>query len=127
MGAEGKIKACYESMGADYEDAARRLRSDARIEKFLKKVPEDPNYERLSAAVKSRDMQEAFRAAHTMKGICQNLSLTKLGQSVSCLSDRLRERPEYGDDVEQMFHQVQEDYAVTLQAIRNIPAEDMVM
>lgn len=74
-------------MRADYDDVAGRLR------------------------------KEAFRAAHTIKGICQNLSLTELYQSAAQLSDRLRDRREYDTDLEGLLEQLDKDYTYALSCI----------
>jgi HPt (histidine-containing phosphotransfer) domain-containing protein len=65
-------------------------------------------------------MEEAFRAAHTLKGISQNLSLNRFSKSISALSDYLKEKKEYNETVEEMFGQVKEDYAVLMKAIEEL-------
>ena len=72
------VKECYEAMGGDYEDVMRRLRKDERVEKFLMKVLDDKSFQLLTDSMEAQNMDEAFRAAHTLKGICQNLSLNRL-------------------------------------------------
>ena len=114
------IKECYEAMGADYSEVESRLRTEERIRKFLCKVPEVKSYALLCESLEQRDMDEAFRAAHTIKGVCQNLALTELGHSAAALSDRLRDRREYGEDVEELFAQVQKDYARMVECIRQL-------
>lgn len=114
------IKECYDAMGADYSEVERRLRKEERIKKFLCKVPEDESYMLLYESLEQRNMDEAFRAAHTMKGICQNLALTELGHSAAALSERLRDRREYAEDVEELFAQVQKDYARAVECIRQL-------
>ncbi len=105
------VKECYEAMGANYDEVAGRLRTEERIRKFLLKFLDDKSYELLTTSVEGRDMKEAFRAAHTIKGVCQNLSLTSLYQSSSELAEILRNREEYGEDIEPVLDRVKEDYA----------------
>lgn len=107
-------------MGADYSEVECRLRTEERIRKFLCKFLEDKSYTLLCDSLEQRDMDEAFRAAHTIKGVCQNLALTKLGHSAEVLTDRLRDRREYAEDVEELFAQVQKDYAETVECIRQL-------
>ncbi len=104
------VKECYEAMGADYEEVKQRLRTDERIARFVRKVPTDKSFELLRDSMDSRNMEEGFRAAHTIKGICQNLSLTDLGESASNLVERLRGGQEYGEDVEVLVDKVKKDY-----------------
>lgn len=117
------VKECYDAIGADYDDVFSRLRKDDRIRKFVLKVLDDKSYELLLNSVESRDMAEAFRAAHTLKGVCQNLSLTRLYKSSSCLSDVLRDRQEYGEDVAEALEAVKEDYTQMIEYIGKLAEE----
>ena len=63
------VKECYDAMGADYEDVLGRLRKDERIQKFVLKLLNDKSYELLINSMEAGDMNEAFRAAHTLKGV----------------------------------------------------------
>ena len=67
------VKECYEQMGADYEDVLGRLRNEALIRKFAKKFLEDGSFQMLKDGLAKKDGEMAFRAAHTLKGVCQNL------------------------------------------------------
>lgn len=111
------VRECYEAMGADYEDVLGRLRKDERIQKFVLKLLNDKSYELLIHSMEAGDMNEAFRAAHTLKGVCQNLSITALYHSSAELADRLRGGQEYGEDVEPLLDQVKKDYALAMECI----------
>jgi HPt (histidine-containing phosphotransfer) domain-containing protein len=115
-----KIRECYQAMGADYEDVLERLRSEERVERFLRKVPQDPSYENLCASLAQGNAAEAFRAAHTLKGICQNLSLTKLAVSAEALTEALRGQQSLPASIEPLVKAVQADYAMTLEALREL-------
>ena len=117
------VKECYDAIGADYDDVFSRLRKDDRIRKFLLKVLDDKSYELLLNSIEARDMAEAFRAAHTLKGVCQNLSLTRLYNSSSRLSDVLRDRQEYGEDIAEALEPVKEDYAQMIEYIGKLAEE----
>ena len=88
------LKECYDMFGGDYEDVSRRLPSEKLIEKFFLKFQDDKSYENLQNALKEGDYEEAFRAAHTLKGVAQNLSFKNLGQSSSSLTEALRAKKE---------------------------------
>jgi chemotaxis protein histidine kinase CheA len=104
------IKGCYDAMGANYEDVLGRLRKDERIRKFLLKVPADPNYDLLCKSLAEGNMKEAFRAAHTLKGVCQNLSLSKLYQSTGVLTELLRNQTAYTEEMGKALATVKADY-----------------
>lgn len=114
------VRECYEAMGANYDSVVSRLRTDERVQKFVLKVLNDKSFELLNTSMKERNMEEAFRAAHTLKGVCQNLSLDRLYESSSALAERLRGVTEYGEDMESMLKQVTEDYNLTIQCIRQL-------
>jgi HPt (histidine-containing phosphotransfer) domain-containing protein len=114
------IKECYDVIGADYQDAQRRLRSDQLLRKFMLKFLDDKSFERLRTALKEGDMPEAFRAAHTLKGICQNLSFTQLGKSSEALTERLRHAETYSPDMQPLFEAVEADYGLVIAGIRQL-------
>lgn len=116
------IKECYDAIGANYEEIIGRLRTEERVKKFLMKVLSDKSYDLLINSLEERNIEEAFRAAHTIKGVCQNLSLTRLYQSSSELAELLRGRQDYGEDIEPLLERVKEDYAQMTEQIRKLEA-----
>ena len=50
----------------------------------------DPSFEKLEAALAAGDVKAAFEAAHALKGVLGNLSLTTLYTPTSELTERLR-------------------------------------
>ena len=113
------VQECYIRMDGDYEDAIRRLRNDERLKKFLTKLPADHSFADLCTALSEQNYAAAFRAAHTLKGISLNLSLTPLAKSSSTLTEVLR--AERADDrIAELFRQVQADYQKTMAAIAGL-------
>ena len=102
------VKECYEQMGADYEDVLGRLRNEALIRKFAKKFLEDGSFQMLKDGLAKKDGEMAFRAAHTLKGVCQNLGFDNL--------EKLRGRDTEG--CEELFAKVEKQYNKTAEAIR---------
>ena len=117
------VKECYELMGADYEGVMGRLRTEERVKKFLLKVLNDKSYDLLIDSIEGGNAEEAFRAAHTMKGVCQNLSLTPLYESASALSEVLRDQKEFGADLEPALAKVKGDYAQMTAHIKALEEE----
>ena len=115
------LKECYTALGGDYEDVLARLHSDRLVHKFILKYLDDGSYDLLCGAMAVKDDKEAFRGAHTIKGMCQNLSFTRLLASSSVLSDALRHG--WTDDAEPAFEQVKADHLATVAAIRAYQAE----
>ncbi|HJC64768.1 MAG TPA: Hpt domain-containing protein [Candidatus Blautia merdavium] len=62
--------------------------------KFLKKLPEDENYQKLKEAVDGQDNEEIEVSAHTLKGISGNLGLTGIYDKSSRIVSAVREHRE---------------------------------
>ena len=112
------VEKCYEVMKGDYKDAVSRLVTDERIKKFLLKLLNDPSFSALNDAMEKGNAEEAFRAAHTLKGVCKNLSITALAYSASNLTEALRGKKEKDEKAEELFKKVKKDYALTISAIQ---------
>ena len=83
-------KECYEALGGSYPEALSRFRDDARIRRFAKMFLSDGSWQELLQAMEQKDTGTAFRAAHTLKGVCQNLSFTRLYAVSSRMTELLR-------------------------------------
>lgn len=106
---------CYEKMGGDYEDVISRLRKEDFVKKFIKKFPDDPSYNELVENMEKEDVEVSFRAAHTLKGVCQNLGLERLFISSNDVTEALR-----GGDMntaKELLPKVIEDYKVTIDVV----------
>lgn len=84
------IQECYRQMGANYEDVLKRLYNEGMICRFTLMFLNDDSYPKLEQALKEGNVKEAFRAAHTLKGVCQNLGFTNLYQPTYDLTEVLR-------------------------------------
>ena len=84
------IREFYDRTGGDFEAAMKRLMKETRVEKFVRMFPDDPSYRELESNLALNNVKEAFRAAHTLKGVCMNLSFTKLYRSVNEVTESLR-------------------------------------
>ena len=110
------IQECYAQMGADYNEVFRRLYNEAMIRKFVLLFPKDDSFHNLEAALKEQNVKEAFRAAHTLKGVCQNLGFSNLYASAVTLTETLR-----ADQLEgtaEQFAEVEKQYRITMAAIQ---------
>ncbi len=114
------IKECYAEIGGDYESVIGRLRTDDRIVRFLTRVPTDPCFSELEKAMSAGDAATAFRAAHTLKGICLNLSLDRLFVSSNALTDALRGKNEITDEARALYENVSIDYKSTILVISKL-------
>ena len=75
-------RAALEAAGIDVASALERMMgSEALLERLLGKFPEDKNLPVLREALESGDPGRAAAAAHTLKGVCGNLSMTAGGRA----------------------------------------------
>ena len=92
------VKECYEQMGSDYEGVLERLGSEAIVKRFALKFLQDPSFAQLKESLAKNDGEEAFRAAHTLKGVCLNLGFDELFEVSAELTEKLRERKTAGSE-----------------------------
>ena len=104
------LKDFYKSVGGDYDLIMSRMgNKEERVVKFLNKFSADPSFENLKQALSENNAEDAFRAAHTIKGVALNLELMDLQESSGRLTDILRDG-EVPDDAHEIFKQVEVDY-----------------
>lgn len=84
------LEIAYAAMGGDLETVRGRLLTDERIEKFAKIFLQDTSMQTLESALEAGDLPEAYRGAHTLKGVSRDLGFTPLFEAAAALSDALR-------------------------------------
>ena len=117
------LKERYDKMGADYEDVLSRLRSEVLVRKFALKFLDDDSYANLKAAMESGNAPEAFRGAHTLKGVAQNLGFGPLYKAAAEVTESLRPSETSSGDMEKaakLMPAVDEEYARTIAAIKEL-------
>ena len=113
------IVECYQQLGGNLENVKTRLPSDSLIKRFIIKFLDDSSYSELCDALQKGQRDEAFRAAHTLKGVCANLGFDQLENSASALTELLRPK-DIGipEEAVSMMKDVKHDYEMTVGAIR---------
>ncbi len=102
--------------GVDVDSGmARFMGNKDLLMRFLRKFPGDDNYHNIVSGLESGDYETAFRAAHTLKGLCGNLSLTKLQKIVSEETELLR--AEKWEEAKAFLPQVTEEYETTIEKL----------
>lgn len=117
------IEQCYQQLHGDYAQALQRLPSAALVERFAGKFLNDDSYPNLQSAMRDADAEAAFRAAHTLKGVCANLGFEQLRGSASDLTELLRGAAEIPAAASGVMERVTQDYEMTVGAIRAFQAE----
>ncbi len=111
------LRECYENFGGDFDSVLGRLSREQLVEKFIYKFLEDKSYSLFISSMEKKDYDEALRAVHTLKGICQNLSFTRLYESSYLATRALKENdyqsaadvvPQLSNDYKKIQNAVQE-------------------
>lgn len=104
------FKEVFEEYGGDYTATmARFMNNETMYMKFLNMLFKDDNLDKLSEAIKNNDLNSAFEAAHTLKGVVANMGLTPMYDAVNTIVEPLRvrkENPEYPV----MLEKIQNEY-----------------
>lgn len=104
------FKEIFAAYGMDYDATLRRFAGNTALYlRVLGMLPNDKSLEKLGAAIGSGDLDSAFEAAHTLKGIAGNLGLTPLFEAVRTIVEPLRVREDRSDYV-QLYTAVQAEY-----------------
>lgn len=116
------LKRFYEAVGGNYTEVASRLISDRLIRKFLLKFPDDSSYAVLCVSIEHEDYEEAFRAAHTLKGVCLNLGLSNLARSAIALTEQLRSVGSPIDPIKlnNLMSEIKKEYVSVIKAIHGL-------
>lgn len=112
------LKECYTALEGDYQSVIARLMTEKLVSKFVLKFLNDGSYNNLVESLKAENTEEAFRSAHTLKGVCQNLSFTKLYQSSHEMTEALRENDMA--KANELLPKVEADYLQTVSAIKSL-------
>lgn len=110
------LQECYEAFGGDFENVLGRLHREQLVEKFVYKFLHDESFHLFLSSMEKGDYAEALRAVHTLKGICQNLSFTRLYESSSIATKALKENDH--SKAAAMVPQVSDDYNQILNAVQ---------
>lgn len=109
------IEALYQIAGGDYAGVIGRLRTDERVAKFVTMFADDESYNNLVAHMAAQNWEEAFRAAHTLKGISRDMGFIDLSEYASEITEALR--ADEHDRAQELLPPVQEEYQHVAEAI----------
>lgn len=114
------IKEFYTATGGNYDDVIGRLRAESLVQKFVRKFPADGSYRLLCDSVAAGDYAEVFRAAHTLKGVCQNLGFASLYGVAGELTELVRDCQPH--DCTELLEKITERYEAIIEAIGQLDA-----
>ena len=114
------LEIAYAAMGGDLETVRGRLLTDERIEKFAKIFLQDTSMQTLESALEAGDLPEAYRGAHTLKGVSRDLGFTPLFEAAAALSDAHLDDagvPANMEAVPELMPAVRDAYALVVDSI----------
>ncbi len=112
------LEQVYAAIGGDYKGVMERLPSADFVRRFALKFLQDDSFPNLKKALEEKDAPTAFRAAHTLKGVCQNLGFDALYVPSSALTEALRGGSLDGAD--ELFPPVEKEYQRVVEALKSI-------
>ena len=105
--------------GIDLEDAMDRFFDDEELfMSVVKMFLEDPNYGLYKEAMEKKSFEDAFKAMHTLKGLCGNLSLIPLFEVTSREVELLRS--EKYPEAEELMPELDREYNKVFEALQKV-------
>lgn len=92
-----------EPVYVNFDEGSKRVMNNARLYiKLLTKFKADTNLDELLALLDAADYEKAQAAAHTLKGVSANLSLTELFKQTLELETQIKARAVNPDQIEKV-------------------------
>lgn len=109
-----------EDYGMDYKGTLERFMGNEGLYlRVLGKLEKDDNAQKLQEAIDAGDLNAAFNAAHTLKGVAANLGLSPLLEAVNAIVEPLRRREQSADYV-MLSEAVSEQFEKIVQLVKNL-------
>ena len=112
------LEQMYSAIGGDYKAVMERLPGADFVRRFALKFLQDDSFPNLKKALEAQDAPTAFRAAHTLKGVCQNLGFDALYAPASALTEALRGGTL--DSADTLFPPVEKEYQRVVAALKEL-------
>lgn len=115
------LETFYTQVNGNLEDVRKRLLTDERVDKFVRIFAADETFATLERAFVEGNVEPAFRAAHTLKGMGRDLGFTDLSERASELTEALRADDDgnFGslEDAAALYEQTSSAYAAIMAAL----------
>lgn len=112
----GELREIYDIAGSDAEKVLARFGGNEEMLKhFLCLFAQDSSFSELQVALAAGNTEEAFRAVHTLKGICANLGFERLYEKASTMTEFLR-RGEL-ENAKSLFPGLAGEYETVMEAL----------
>ena len=106
------------AFGADTKDGLSRcMEMEALYLRLIGMMEKDTHMAELKTALDQKDLQSAFEAAHALKGVLANLSLTPVLKPISEMTELLRARTE--TDYTALYEEAERQMAALISLIQS--------
>ncbi len=115
------MKEQLQTVGVNYDEVLKRfMGKEDFYRRMLKKFLDDENYEGLRQSVEEKRWSDAFKYAHTVKGLCGNLGLDGILEYAVPLTDEVRAEPYDEEKIGSYMEQVTQMYEKTRNVIESL-------
>ena len=95
---DANFKAALEEMGMDVDTTVKRfMGNEALYLKFLNKYQADQSVASIQQSIADQNAEEAFKSAHTLKGVAANLGLDPIAQYASDIVELFRGKTAFSE------------------------------
>lgn len=113
------LRECYAALDADYEDVMERFLREEVVLRFLRKLEQNPDYERMLTAYEQKDYAGVFTTTHNLKSVCGTLGLKPLAKCFYDICEEVRYGAP-GENFVPLVERVQQMYRATIDAISGL-------
>lgn len=118
------VKESLENIGVNVEKTlARFMNKEEMFLRFLGKFLEEESFKKLELSVSEKNYDEAFKHAHTLKGVSANLGLGDVIENASMITEKLREAPYDEEAIEKIMTDLSDKYEKTVDVIKNLTSK----
>ncbi len=104
-----EYKEKLQAYGVNLDSALNRFMENEQFyERILSKFPMDENFALMEKSLKENNISQAFRHAHTLKGLAATLDLTNLSTILNPITEQLRAGETEG--IQELFTQLKVEY-----------------
>lgn len=108
-----------QALGVPYDEVLNRfLGKEDFYARMLKKFLEDKNFEGMRQAISEKRFADAFRFAHTAKGLCANLGLNGILEYEEPLTEELRNEPYNEEHITEYLSGAVKEYEKAVEVIK---------
>ena len=111
-----KVCEDLQAAGVDLERVMGRFMGNEELYiKYLKRFMDDESFQNMQSMFQQGNLEETFKAAHTLKGLIANLGLDGIMHSVSPITEKLRNGSDEG--VKELMEQAKLEYEIVLKIL----------